>query len=72
MLHRIQISTNSCEVTMHRESEITQTTALLLDMLEIQRSDHFLYCVLRSAQNIIFRTTDGGPFLILRFKVHAC
>ena len=60
-------------------------SALSLDMLEIQRADHFLsnrsvildileiwrWDRFKVRPEIIFRTTDGGPFLILRFKVHA-
>ena len=60
-------------------------SVLSLDMLEIQKWDHFLCYVLMSALSldmleiqradhslcIIFRTTDGGSFQILRFNIHA-
>ena len=35
----------------------------------VQRTDLFLYSVLRSDQKFYLRTTDGGPFLILHFEV---
>ena len=43
---------------------------VILDMLEIQKADHFLCCVLRSARKFNFGTEEG-PFLMLCFKVRS-